>query len=142
MVGKRKRETTVVSRGTSDAKDKATAVRKPQDAQEALRKYFESQFEPIEPLRLANGADSDSETLDSSGHDDSEEEDDDEEENSGWDGISDEESEDTGPEVVDHSIRAQAKELTDKEARKSFMVRFFSFFFFYVINFRDRPFWG
>lgn len=146
MVGKRKRETTVVSRETSDAKESATAARQPQDAQEALRKYFEAHFEPIESLQVANGADSDSETIVSSDNDEGEEEEEEEEdegeENSEWDGISDDESENTGPEVVDHSIRAPAIEITDKDAKKSFMVGLWLCPFFFQSIFCDGSFWG
>lgn len=114
MVGKRKRETAVVSRSI---KTKEASPPPANDAQDIFRKYFEAQFEPIEAdvpsKRDAEQAESGDEHID---------DDDDEisEPDSDWDGVS-ESDEDNVVEVVEHKD-ASFDDLMDKKARKAFMV--------------------
>lgn len=121
MLGKRKREVTVASRKQAAAvKDESTLDTSAQDAQERLRKYFESRFEPLELPGSRSGA-----TLDGSSNvyntDDSDQ--------GEWDGIEEEDSsedEDSNgpvPEVVDYSKTPKLRtELVDKATVKKFMV--------------------
>ncbi|DAA79335.1 TPA_exp: Uncharacterized protein A8136_0108 [Trichophyton benhamiae CBS 112371] len=120
MLGKRKREVTVASRKQAAAvKDESTLDTSAQDAQERLRKYFESRFEPLELPGSRSGA-----TLDGSSNvyntDDSDQ--------GEWDGIEEEDSsedEDSNgpvPEVVDYSKTPKLRtELVDKATVKKFM---------------------
>ncbi|KAI9368766.1 hypothetical protein BJX61DRAFT_199524 [Aspergillus egyptiacus] len=117
MVGKRKRDTAVVSRPKKEesSDDESPAVSE-LSAQERLRKFFESQFEPLQVQKTATTqreSDDDSDD-DSSVHSESE---------SAWSGI-DGESEDNAPvEVVEYSTPSvKANDLVDKRARKAFMT--------------------
>ena len=117
MVGKRKRETAVVSRST---KTKEASPPPSNDAQDIFRKYFEAQFEPIEqdapPKRGA-------EELNSSEEDHVEDDDDISQPDSNWDGLDEESDEDNVVEIVEHKdARFGANDLMDKKARKAFMV--------------------
>lgn len=113
--GKRKRDTAVVSRST---KAKEASPPPADNAQDIFRKYFEAQFEPIEPPKpdadpeQDEGEDEEEELSDAEGSD--------------WDGISGEEEdsdeESYEVEIVEHKD-AQRDELMDKKARKAFMVR-------------------
>jgi hypothetical protein len=113
---KRKRDTAVVSRST---KTKEASPPPADNAQDIFRKYFEAQFEPIEPSK----PDTDSE--------EDEGEDDDEElsdaEGSDWDGLSgkeeDSDEESYEVEIVEHKDAQRTDDLMDKKARKAFMVR-------------------
>ncbi|KAJ5647498.1 hypothetical protein N7490_003870 [Penicillium lividum] len=112
MTGKRKRETAVVSRSTET---KEASPSPADNAQDIFRKYFEAQFEPLEPSK----PDADS--------DEDEGEDDDEElsdaEGSDWDGLSGEEEGDEEVhevEIVEHKD-AKRDDMMDKKARKAFM---------------------
>ncbi|KAK2823877.1 hypothetical protein FQN49_007530 [Arthroderma sp. PD_2] len=116
MLGKRKREVTVASRGRVEAdKDESTRDTSAQDAQERLRKYFESRFEPLD-LPVSNPGVAPDESGDTDDTDISEEGD--------WDGIEDEDEEDSEPEpeVVDYSSAPkQRTEVIDKATLKKFM---------------------
>ncbi|EER27284.1 hypothetical protein CPC735_026200 [Coccidioides posadasii C735 delta SOWgp] len=114
MLGKRKREATVVSR-PAEQEDDPLAV--PPNSHDLLRKYFEAQFEPLDvpqkgKASVANSPDTES---------------DDDKEDSEWSGISDDDGDDTSPsdtvpEVVDHSTSHNiTKDGFEKELRKQFM---------------------
>lgn len=119
MVGKRKRDLTVISRATSKPEDDdSTGQQPPPDAQDLLRQYFEARFEPLEHLQPTNRVSTDFNDF----TDDSEEEEDsDASDEPDWDGVSSEESSEE-PEVVDHSNSNITKDIPDKVALKSFMV--------------------
>ncbi|KAF3482437.1 uncharacterized protein GIQ15_05196 [Arthroderma uncinatum] len=129
MLGKRKREVTVASRGRVEVDEsETTRDTSAQDAQERLRKYFESRFEPLDLPGPNPGAASDvsggtddtdvSEEADWGGiEDDEEEEDEDEDEDDDEDGDSE-----PAPEVVDYSTTPKHKmEIVDKAALRKFM---------------------
>jgi hypothetical protein len=127
MIGKRKRDTSVVSKSKKDKKDQAreeSPAATESSAQDIFRKFFEAQFEPLEAQKNGatqdesdSGSGRDSEGLEDSGS---------ESEWSGLDGKEEEEDDENRPvEVVDYtapSIKADA--LMDKRARKAFMVSF------------------
>lgn len=117
MVGKRKRETAVVSRST---KTKEASPPPANDAQDIFRKYFEAQFEPIEQdAPSKRGA----EELDSGDEDHIEDDDDISEPDSDWSGLDEESDEDNVVEIVEHKDASLgANDLMDKKARKAFMV--------------------
>lgn len=115
MVGKRKRETAIVSRST---KTKEASPPPANDAQDIFRKYFESQFEPIEADVPSKR---DAEESESGDEDNIEDDDNISEPDSDWDGVSEESDEDNAVEVVEHKD-ASFDGLMDKKARKAFMV--------------------
>ncbi|PWY70209.1 hypothetical protein BO70DRAFT_416115 [Aspergillus heteromorphus CBS 117.55] len=117
MVGKRKRDASVVSRATA-SEDEGIPQQPPVDAsyQDVFRKFFEAQFQPLEEGTGGQVA----------GGDESEEESEDEgPEQSGsepeWGGVSDEDDEVNEVEVVEHRD-AETQALMDKQARKAFMT--------------------
>lgn len=116
LLGKRKREVAVVSRETKRSVS-ASPPPAPVDAQDLLRQYFESQFEPIEQPKPTQ----ESESEDSSAPDTEDEE------GSDWDGISDGDGKPAEPEVVDHT-NSNCERLNEdddeieKIFRKEFMV--------------------
>lgn len=114
--GKRKRDTAVVSRST---KTKEASPPPIDNAQDIFRKYFEAQFEPIEPPKPDADPEEDEDEIDEEELSDAE--------GSDWDGISGEEEEDSDEEsyeveIVEHKD-AKRDDLMDKKARKAFMVR-------------------
>ena len=116
MLGKRKREVAVVSRETKRSVS-ASPPSAPVDAQDLLRQYFESRFEPIEQPKPVK----ESESENSSAADTEDEE------GSDWSGISDGEEETAEPEVVDYTNSKFDKLNEDdddieKIFRKEFMV--------------------
>ncbi|KAJ9299395.1 hypothetical protein DTO271G3_3017 [Paecilomyces variotii] len=122
MPGKRKRETATVSRNdvaeTAEARSEDTTAG---DAHDIFRRYFESQFEPLDlqPVKSARTAESEA-----SESEEEEQEDDgsDEESGSEWDGISDAEGNGTKVEVVEYtSSHDSTSDAIDKKARKAFM---------------------
>lgn len=122
MVGKRKRETAVVSRST---KPKEASPEPANNAQDIFRKYFEAQFEPIEtdvPSKRGAGEPE-------AGDDDIIEDDDEiSGPDSDWDGLSGDSDEENVVEVVEHKDTSLGADgLMDKKARKAFMVEFHSF---------------
>ncbi|KAF9890920.1 hypothetical protein FE257_005177 [Aspergillus nanangensis] len=116
MIGKRKRDTSVVSRSikTKDQEDTPTAV--DSSYQDVFRKFFEAEFEPLEVPGGKIARAEESEEDDEDGLEDSEI-------GSDWDGISAEEDEVNTVEVVDHADSSANAELPlDKKARKAFMT--------------------
>ncbi|KAK2742330.1 hypothetical protein FQN57_005418 [Myotisia sp. PD_48] len=124
MLGKRKRETTVVSREKPKPKSNhANSDRTSQQAQEALRKYFESRFQPLEGVISSPGNAIDSTKEDTADNTDE----------SGWSGIDEDEEEEedddtdteASPIIVDYSASASATstidDIIDKSLAKSFM---------------------
>ncbi|PGH23429.1 hypothetical protein AJ80_02539 [Polytolypa hystricis UAMH7299] len=110
MLGKRKRDSTVAQR-EKRKEESDTIASANSRAQELLRKYFESKFQPLEPLsQPASAAQeaSDTSSTDSDGETD-------------WDGISEGSEGEQAPEVVDHSGSKPSDDLADKQAHKQFM---------------------
>ena len=118
MIGKRKRDTHVVSRSTTSEEDEATTTTtNDSSSHDIFRKFFEAQFQPLEApetrITCAEGSD------DEHGTDGSEES----ELESEWSGVSEDIHGDNKVEVVEHhDLSAVAKEPMDKRARKAFMV--------------------
>jgi hypothetical protein len=124
MIGKRKRDTFVVSKSKKDKKDQAreeSPTATESSAQDIFRKFFEAQFEPLEAQK--NGATQDESDYGSSRDSEGLEDSGSESEWSGLDGEEEDDDENRPVEVVDYtapSIKADA--LMDKRARKAFMV--------------------
>ena len=119
MVLKRKRDTSVVSRSKKSEETSPQRTDNAADnAHDLMRKYFESQFEPLDlPSKSTN--DSDSEELDDDDEDDDEdmsglEEDD-------WDGMSEDEDS-PQVEIIEHKDAQRTDDKIDKKAYKAFMV--------------------
>lgn len=113
MVGKRKREYSVVNRDDATASSGSGQAAPSNAAQDVFRRYFEARFEPIEqpgqsPPTQELASDS-SET----GSSDAESE---------WDGLSGEDESDAGVEVVDYARADRADGPVDKKIRQAFMV--------------------
>lgn len=125
-LGKRKRETTIVSRtqGEDDASSLSLEPAPPVDYQEALRRHFERQFAPLDVghSRRQNRSPPPPENDDYDDENDYEKNprphEEDEEDN--WSGLSD--SIEDAAQVVDYSERNSALELPDKRERKAFMA--------------------
>lgn len=123
MTGKRKRDTSVVSRAKTAEQEEdstpATPTTPTDTSHDLFRKFFESQFEPLDvPEGKVSREDSDK----GENEDEDEDEDDDEEDSkagSDWEGLS---GEDDGVEVVEHRESSLKDGLLDKKARKAFMV--------------------
>lgn len=120
MIGKRKRDTSVVSRSkaTDEEEDSTpTTPTTPTDTSHDLfRKFFESQFEPLEvPGDKVSRDESDKDEEDD---EDGEEDDEESEAGSDWEGLPG----DDGVEVVEHRESSMKDGLLDKKARKAFMV--------------------
>lgn len=122
MIGKRKRDTSVVSRSKTAQQEEdstPTTPTTPTDTSHDLfRKFFESQFEPLDvPGGKVSREDSDKD------EDEDQDEDDEEDSKAGsdWEGLSGEEDDD-GVEVVEHRESSLKDGLLDKKARKAFMV--------------------
>jgi hypothetical protein len=121
MVGKRKRETAVVSRST---KPKEASPEPANNVQDVFRKYFEAQFEPIETDVPSKR---DAEEPQSGDEDIIEDDDEISGPDSDWDGLSGESDEENVVEIVEHKDTSLgADDLMDKKARKAFMVEFHS----------------
>ncbi|KAJ5574121.1 uncharacterized protein N7459_008548 [Penicillium hispanicum] len=117
MVGKRIRDTAVMSRSTDTDEPSPPPAN---NAQDVFRKYFEAQFQPLDlPLaRPANDGESDEqEDSDSDGEDENSDMD------SDWDGLSEADDDENEVEVIEHKeARVAPEDLIDKKARKAFMV--------------------
>ena len=115
MVGKRKREATVISRETEK-----TGPPKPADHHhDVFRRYFESRFLPLS-LDLSQSTKEEEEAEEEEGDDDDDDDDEDEEE-SEWDGVSDGQEEEQQVEVIECKDSASVQQ-DDRNARKAFMV--------------------
>ncbi|EAW24121.1 uncharacterized protein NFIA_036930 [Aspergillus fischeri NRRL 181] len=116
MIGKRKRDTAVVSRSfKTEDEEQTSTVPDTSSAHDLFRRFFEAQFEPLElPDGQINcGQES---QKDEQGYNDGSES------GSEWDGVSEEE-ESNQVEVVEYQDRTtKEKELLDKKARKAFMT--------------------
>lgn len=116
MLGKRKRGVAVVSRETKRSVS-ASPPPAPVDAQDLLRQYFESRFEPIEQPKPAKEPESENPSA----------ADTEDEEGSDWSGISDGDEQTAEPEVVDYAssnlnrLNEDDDEI-EKIFRKEFMV--------------------
>ncbi|KAL4800951.1 hypothetical protein BDV19DRAFT_4824 [Aspergillus venezuelensis] len=123
MIGKRKREKSVVSRSKSKkgAEEPAAAAESKSNAQNIFRKFFEAQFQPLEVEGASAGADeSDSESDEEGDEEDGSE---DSEAGSDFSGFDDEEEEENAPvEVVEYQAPSRSTDLMDKRARKAFMT--------------------
>ncbi|KKK23611.1 hypothetical protein ARAM_002852 [Aspergillus rambellii] len=137
MIGKRKRDTSVVSRSKAgDNERKSSATTNP-DAHDIFRKFFEAEFQPLDlpAPKSARVDESDSEenedNYDSQGSGSESES----ELELEWDGLTDEEDEDEEEEevdededdeveveVVEYLAPSKAGNLMDKKARKAFMT--------------------
>lgn len=122
MIGKRKRDTSVVSRSTTkeeQEQDASVPTTPTEVSHDLFRKFFESQFEPLD---LGPKVSRKQEYEEEEDDDDEEEE---SEAGSEWGGLSGEEDEGNKVEVVEHQDSSvKASGLMDKKARKAFMVCF------------------
>ncbi|KAK2742428.1 hypothetical protein FQN55_007866 [Onygenales sp. PD_40] len=119
MLGKRKREVAVVTRETE--KDDSEQIT-PDEAQEILRRHFESRFAPLDiPKKRIIAVEEEEE----------EEEEEDisdagstgDEDGEGWDGLSDGDESEQSAEVVEHTASwGTGMDIFDKQARKAFMT--------------------
>ncbi|EYE93442.1 uncharacterized protein EURHEDRAFT_460161 [Aspergillus ruber CBS 135680] len=116
MIGKRKRDTSVVSRSTTkeeQEQDTSVPTTPTEVSHDLFRKFFESQFEPLDiGPKIPRKGESEKEE---EGDDNEEEE---LEAESEWDGLSGEDE----VEVIEHQDSSIKKsDLLDKKARKAFM---------------------
>ncbi|KAF7166671.1 hypothetical protein CNMCM5623_000228 [Aspergillus felis] len=115
MIGKRKRDTAVVSIPPKTEDEEQTSSVADTSAHDLFRKFFEAQFEPLElpggPINREQESQEDEQDC-SDGL----------ESGSEWDGVS-EDDEGNHVEVVEHQDRTtKDKEILDKKARKAFMT--------------------
>ena len=116
MVGKRKRDASVVSRSTKTEEQDTSIPTTPTDVSHDLfRKFFESQFEPLDVPGGQVSREPESEEDNDDGESEESEGDDSE-----WDGITGDEGKVEVVEHQDSSTRADGP--LDKKARKAFMV--------------------
>ncbi|PKY05999.1 hypothetical protein P168DRAFT_326293 [Aspergillus campestris IBT 28561] len=115
MVGKRKRDTSVVSRSTTKEEEDAPPAVADTSAHDVFRKFFEAQFEPIEAPEEA--VDEESDEAEETGSDG---EGSDFESGSEWSGVSGE-GEESEVEVIEHRDASSSEHLASKKARKAFM---------------------
>lgn len=118
MVGKRKRDASVVSRSTTVDEEEAPPATTDASAHDVFRRFFEAQFLPVE---LPGG------TIphDTDGAEEKEDEEESGESDSGteWGGFSEPEDEGNEVEVVEHTDSSnKTDDVVDKKARKAFMV--------------------
>lgn len=120
MVGKRKRDTSVVSRSTATEEEDSAPANTDAAAHDVFRRYFEAQFQPLElPGGPVSQDTENKEKEDDSNEDESEESD----IGSEWGGISEAEDANDQVEVVEHKDSSvKTDDITDKKARKAFMV--------------------
>lgn len=118
MIGKRKRDTSVVPRSTTVEDEEVSPPPPDTSAQDVFRKFFEAQFQPLEvPKRQATDTDA-SEEEDEDEDDESEDGD----TGSEWDGLSGDEGASNAVEVISYADSAKTEAPLDKKARKAFMV--------------------
>ncbi|KAJ5191358.1 uncharacterized protein N7498_010343 [Penicillium cinerascens] len=116
MTGKRKRDTSVVSRSKKTGDASPSPPPPADNAQDIFRKYFEAQFAPLDlPATPATG--------NSNSEEDEEEDEDSEgsEMDEQWDGVSEDESDEDVVEVVEHTDTRATDDRMDKKAFKAFM---------------------
>ncbi|KAL1969015.1 hypothetical protein VTN77DRAFT_849 [Rasamsonia byssochlamydoides] len=113
MPGKRKRETTVVSRDMASETDDASTTAAPA-SHDVFRQFFESRFQPLNPVQVGNSTSVQEATTDGDSEEESEPE---------WQGITDEDEDEPQVEVVEHTDTRDATVPTlDKRARQAFMT--------------------
>ncbi|KAL2013544.1 hypothetical protein VTN00DRAFT_1069 [Thermoascus crustaceus] len=119
MPGKRKRETAVVSRTTEEGENREPSPDVAESSHDIFRRYFESRFEPLEPIPDKRSPSTQPTTAMSEDGD----EDEDENADSEWDGISEQNDDSPQVEVVEHTGSRNVTDnmLVDKKARKAFM---------------------
>lgn len=121
MLGKRKRDTQVVSKPKIAGKTHESAVIPPVNTNDIFRQYFEAQFAPLPEQPAVGITEDDGDDSDVSG---------DESNGSEWSGISDTEERVTVVEVIDHvSNKADEDDEFHRARQKAFMVS----------NFQARP---
>jgi hypothetical protein len=119
MVGKRKRDTSVVSRSTAAEEEDSAPANTDAAAHDVFRRYFEAQFQPLELPGGPVSQDTESKEEDDDDEDETEESD----TGSEWGGISEAEDANDLVEVVEHKDSSvKTDDITDKKARKAFMV--------------------
>ncbi|KAL2865684.1 uncharacterized protein BJX67DRAFT_170916 [Aspergillus lucknowensis] len=119
MIGKRKRDTTVVSRSKKDGDREESPAATKSSAKDIFRKFFEAQFEPL-GIQSGAGAAQEESGFGSGFESDTSENSDSESE---WSGITGEDNENVPVEVVDYTTTStRADDLMDKRARKAFMT--------------------
>lgn len=133
MIGKRKRDVTVVSREEADSDSGSETPVSSAAAHDVFRKFFESRFEPLEPVQRPVRDEEDP----TEKHSDEDEEDEledaselssEEGSEEEWNGISEDGEEDSGQkqavEVVEFTdVRNPNEGILDKKMLKRFMVR-------------------
>lgn len=121
MIGKRKRDTSVVPRSTTVDEEEPTPTTADSSAHDVFRRYFEAQFQPLE---LPGGP----VPREAEIEEDEDEDDESEESDSGseWGGVSEPEDGDNNVEVVEHDSSNNSADIMDKKARKAFMVCFYN----------------
>lgn len=121
MLGKRKRDVTVVKRPlqTRSAIDEHTS--QPQsDAREVFKHYFEAQFEPLTDLALSTSS-----LTESKADGDQQDRSDGESETSQWSGIVDAETASGAVEVTKHELVTESEDASiDSTEVKTFMVSY------------------
>lgn len=121
MIGKRKRDKSVVSRSMTtetESQDTSTPTTPTEVSHDLFRKFFESQFEPLD---VPGGQVSREPESDKDGDD--QEESEESEAGSDWGGFSGEDEEGNKVEVVEHQKpSSKIGGLLDKKIRKAFMV--------------------
>lgn len=117
MLGKRKRETQVVSKPRIAGESHEGAVTPPVNTNDIFRQYFEAQFAPLPEQPAADVTNEEEDDSDVSG---------DESNASEWSGISDTEERITVVEVIDHvSNKADEDDEFHRARQKAFMVSAF-----------------
>ncbi|RMJ28423.1 hypothetical protein PHISP_00728 [Aspergillus sp. HF37] len=118
MVGKRKRDTSVVPRSTAAEEEGSPPANTDAAAHDVFRRYFEAQFQPLELPGGPVSQDTENKEEDDDNEDETEESD----TGSEWGGISEEEDANNQVEVVEHKDSSvKTDDTTDKKARKAFM---------------------
>lgn len=124
MIGKRKRDTSVVSRSTKAEDEDTPTTTDVSSPHDVFRRYFEAQFQPLElPGGPVAGNTEDKESAEDEDEDEDESADSDSDSGSEWSGISETKTGSNKVEVIEHKGSSiKADDITDKKARKAFMV--------------------
>lgn len=117
MLGKRKRDTLVVSRTQSEADTHSSSPSANRDAGDIFRRHFEATFAPLPESKLEEVVESDEE----------EEGSDDASEVSEWSGLSQSDNEESIVEVVDYTTTQNGHDSDEfhRARQKAFMVRLY-----------------